>query len=90
MSLSKTAVESLLTAYGQALSEGDLRQIAKSWAIPALVLKDDASVPITSSSEIEELFAGSVEQYHQQGLASKRPFLENMKLLSANLAAVGA
>jgi hypothetical protein len=78
----------LLEQLGQALSEGDLHQAANCWRVPALVLSDETALAVSASSEIEEFFSQAAEWYHLQGIASTKPEIERVDMLSEKLAAV--
>jgi hypothetical protein len=78
----------LLEQFGQALSEGDLHHAANCWGVPALVLSDDGATAVSASSEIEEFFSQAAEWYHLQGIASTKPEIERVDMLSEKLAAV--
>lgn len=78
----------LLEQLGQALSEGNLHQAANCWKVPALVLSDDGATVVSASSEVEEFFSQAAEWYHLQGIASTKPEIERIDMLSEKLAAV--
>lgn len=78
----------LLEQLGQALSEGDLHQAANCWEVPALVLSDETALAVSASSEVEEFFSQAAEWYHLQGIASTKPEIERVDMLSEKLAAV--
>ena len=44
--MSDEAIRQFLARYGRALSEGDLAVISDSWEPPALVLADEATMPV--------------------------------------------
>jgi hypothetical protein len=77
-----------LEQLGQALSEGDLHRAANCWKVPALVLSDDGATAVSASSEVEEFFSQAAEWYHLQGIASTKPEIERVDMLSEKLAAV--
>ena len=77
-----------LTRYGEALSAGDLKAISGCYAVPALVLSDTGSVPISTSEEIEAAFDGAAERYRAQGLVEVRPTLLASETLSERLVSV--
>lgn len=78
----------LLEQLGQALSAGDLHKASTCWAVPALILSDDGATAVTDTSEIEAFFEQAAEWYHLQGIASTRPEIERIDMLSETLAAV--
>jgi ketosteroid isomerase-like protein len=62
-----------LVRYGEALAAGDLKAISGCYALPALVLSDAGSVPISARQEIEVAFDGAAERYREQGLVGLGP-----------------
>ncbi|MDQ3931506.1 MAG: hypothetical protein M3252_01520 [Actinomycetota bacterium] len=77
-----------LERYGEALSAGDLSGISGCWEIPALVLSDGGTIPVSSRDEIEGFFAQAIEFYRAQGLVMTRPQLEGTVRLSETLTSV--
>ena len=86
--MSEDQVRHFLELYGQALSAGDLAEIAGCWEMPALSLADTGAVPVSDASEIERYFERAVGEYHSQGLMTTWPQLEKMEALTDRLAAV--
>src|SRR5918999_3181746 len=78
-------VRRFLVRYGEALAAGDLKTISGCYAVPALVLSDTGSVPITAREEIEAAFDGAAERYRAQGLVAVRPTLLASEALSERL-----
>jgi hypothetical protein len=74
-----------LVRYGEALSAGDLKAISSCYAVPALVLSDEGSVPIAAREEIEAAFEGAAERYRAQGLVAVQPTLLATEALSERL-----
>jgi hypothetical protein len=74
-----------LVRYGEALAIGDLKAISGCYAVPALVLSDEGSVPIAAREEIEAAFDGAAERYRAQGLVGLRPTLLASEALSERL-----
>ena len=74
-----------LVRYGEALAMGDLKAISGCYAVPALVLSDEGSVPIAALEEIEAAFDGAAERYRAQGLVGLRPTLVASEVLSERL-----
>jgi len=81
-------ISRLLEQLGQALSTSDLHKAAACWTAPALILSDDGATAVSDTSEIEAFFEQAAEWYHLQGIASTRPEIERVDLLSETLAAV--
>ena len=77
-----------LVRYGEALAAGDLKAISGCYALPALVLSDEGSVPIAAREEIEAAFDGAAERYRAQGLVGIRPTLLAWEALSERLLCV--
>jgi len=77
-----------LAHYGQALAAGDLKAISGCYALPALVLSDEGSIPIAAREEIEVAFDGAAERYRAQGLVALRPTLVASEALSERLVSV--
>jgi len=78
----------LFEQLGQALSAGDLHKASTCWGVPALVLSDDGATAVSDTREIEEFFSQAAEWYHLQGIASTKPEIERVDMLSEKLAAV--
>jgi hypothetical protein len=74
-----------LVRYGEALAMGDLKAISGCYAVPALVLSEEGSVPIAVREEIEAAFDGAAERYRAQGLVGLRPILLSLEALSERL-----
>jgi hypothetical protein len=77
-----------LVRYGEALAAGDLKVISGCYAVPALVLSDEGSVPISARQEIEVAFDGAAERYREQGLVDIRPTLVASEAISERLLSV--
>ena len=77
-----------LVRYGEALAAGDLKAISGCYAVPALVLSGEGSVPIAALEEIEAAFDGAAERYRAQGLVGLRPTLVASEVLSERLLSV--
>jgi hypothetical protein len=77
-----------LVRYGEALAAGDLKVISGCYALPALVLSDAGSVPISARQEIEVAFDGAAERYREQGLVDIRPTLLASEAISERLLSV--
>jgi len=77
-----------LVRYGEALAAGDLKVISGCYALPALVLSDEGSVPIAARQEIEAAFDGAAERYREQELVDLRPTLVASEAISERLLSV--
>jgi hypothetical protein len=81
-------LQRFLVRYGEALSAGDLKAISACYAVPALVLSDEGSIPIAAREEIEAAFDGAAERYGAQGLVALQPTLLGWEALSERLLSV--
>src|ERR687889_457458 len=57
----RAGIEGFFVRYGEAVSAGDLKAISGCYAVPAIVLSDAGSIPISTREEIEAAFDGAVE-----------------------------
>jgi ketosteroid isomerase-like protein len=71
--------------YAEALSAGDLPGIAACYVLPALVVGDAATIPVTEAGQVEAAFAGAAEAYRAKGLVGIRPDVRALDPLTANL-----
>ena len=78
----------MLEQIGRDLSAGDYKQVAASWAIPALVLSEDGAIAVANEAEVEKFFGQAAKWYHSRGLVSTRPDVERIEMLGEKLAAV--
>jgi hypothetical protein len=81
-------LQRFLVRYGEALSAGDLKAISACYAVPALVLSDEGSIPIAAREEIEAAFDGAAERYGARGLVALQPTLLGWEALSERLLSV--
>src|SRR5829696_9227896 len=81
-------VAAFLDRYANALVNGDLPGIAACYALPALVVGDGATIPISDPAQAEAAFAGAADAYRAQGLVGIRPELRAVDPLTANLTLV--
>ena len=84
----KDQIDQLLEQLGQALSAGDLRKVSNYWEVPALVLSDEGAIAVSDPNEIERFFVQAYEWYRARGIASTRPEIERVDMLSERLASV--
>jgi ketosteroid isomerase-like protein len=61
-------ITAFLDRYANALAAGDLPGIAACYAVPALVVGDAATIPVTEAAQVEAAFAGAADAYRAQGL----------------------
>jgi ketosteroid isomerase-like protein len=78
-------VRAFLDRYADALSGGDLPGIAACYAPPALVVGDNATIPVTDRSQVEAAFAGAAEAYRARGLVTARPEVQAVDPLTGRL-----
>jgi ketosteroid isomerase-like protein len=78
----------LLDRYAEALAAGDLPGIAACYALPALVVGDANTIPVTEAAQVEAAFAGAADAYRAQGLVGIRPELRAVDPLTATLTLV--
>ena len=77
-----------LDRYAQALAGGDLPGIAACYALPALVVGDAATIPVTEAGQVEAAFAGAADAYRARGLVGVRPEVQAVDPLTAALTMV--
>jgi ketosteroid isomerase-like protein len=78
-------VAAFLDRYAQALAGGDLPGIAACYALPALVVGDGATIPVSDSAQVEAAFAGAADAYRAQGIVGLRPKLRAVEPLTGAL-----
>ena len=81
-------VSAFLDRYADALAAGDLPGIAACYALPALVVGDAATIPVTEPAQVEAAFAGAADAYRAQGLVGIRSELRSVDPLTATLTLV--
>jgi ketosteroid isomerase-like protein len=81
-------VSAFLDRYAAALTAGDLPGIAACYVVPALVVGDAATIPVSEPAQVEAAFAGAAEAYRAQGLVAARPELRAVDPLTATLTLV--
>jgi ketosteroid isomerase-like protein len=78
-------VASFLDRYADALAGGDLPGIAACYALPALVVGDAATIPVSEPAQVEAAFGGAADAYRAQGLVSLRPQVRAVEPLTVAL-----
>jgi hypothetical protein len=86
--MNESQITDLLERLGRAVSSVDVREIARLWETPAMVLGDQGAIAIADRAEIERHFTEAAKWYHERGLFSTRPEVERIDLLTDTLAAV--
>ena len=81
-------IAAFLDRYADALAAGDLPGIAACYALPALVVGDGATVPVSEAGQVEAAFAGAADAYRAQGLVGIQPDLRAVDPLTPALTLV--
>jgi ketosteroid isomerase-like protein len=81
-------VASFLDRYAAALTSGDLPGIAACYTLPALVVGDGATIPVSDPAQVEAAFGGAAAAYRAQGLVGLRPELRAVDPLTGALTLV--
>ena len=80
---SPSDISAFLDRYAEALAAGDLPGIAACYALPALVVGDANTIPVT-----EAAFAGAADAHRAQGLVGICPELRAVDPFTATLTLV--
>jgi ketosteroid isomerase-like protein len=81
-------IRAFLDRYADALVGGDLPGIAACYTLPALVVGDTSTIPVTEAGQIEAAFAGAADGYRARGLVAARPEVRGADPLTAALVLV--
>jgi ketosteroid isomerase-like protein len=81
----RAGIEGFFVRYGEAVSAGDLKAISGCYAVPAIVLSDAGSIPISTREEIEVAFDGAAERYRAQGMVAAQPTVVAVENLTEKL-----
>ena len=81
-------VAAFLDRYADALAGGDLPGVAACYALPALVVGDGATIPVSEPAQVEAAFAGAADAYRAQGLVGLRPQVRAVEPLTGALTLV--
>jgi ketosteroid isomerase-like protein len=81
-------VSAFLDRYADALVKGDLPGVAACYTLPALVVADAASIPVSEPAQVEAAFGGAADAYRAQGLVDLRPEVRAVDPLSEALTLV--
>jgi ketosteroid isomerase-like protein len=81
-------VAAFIDRYADALISGDLPAIAGCYALPALVVGDAATIPVSEPAQVEAAFGGAADAYRAQGLVGLRPEVRSVDPLTATLTLV--
>lgn len=82
------AFHDFLSRYGQALATGDTAEVARCFALPAMVIRGGAGSVVTTRSELIRAFEGLSERYRDEGLWLPDPSITRLDLLSDQLASL--
>jgi ketosteroid isomerase-like protein len=82
---SRDDVAAFLDRYADALAAGDLPGIAACYALPALVVGDAATIPVTEPAQVEAAFGDAADAYRAQGLVGLRPQVRAVEPLTGAL-----
>jgi ketosteroid isomerase-like protein len=85
---SRDDVATFLDRYAAALTAGDLAGIAACYTLPALVVGDGATIPVSEPGQVEAAFAGAADAYRAQGLVGLRSELRTLDQLTGALTLV--
>lgn len=88
MAVDREQIERSLERIGEAISARDPAAVADCWEVPALVISDEGTIPVTDRAQIEGFFAQAIEAYNAQGLVATRPELQQAVALTGRLTAV--
>lgn len=83
---STEALTEFFERYGTALAAGDLPAIASCYAMPGLVVSDEATFSFATPAAVQAAFAGAAEAYHEKGLVGARGDLTGVDWLTGQLA----
>jgi hypothetical protein len=82
------ALTDFFDRYGTALTASDLPAIASCYAMPGLVVGDDATFAFSSPAAVEAAFAGAAETYREKHLIAARAELRDILWFTERLALV--
>ena len=77
--------EAFFVRYGEAVSAGDLKAISACYAVPAIVISDAGSIPISAREEVEAAFDGAAQAYRARGMVAARPTVVAAEALTEGL-----
>ena len=86
--LTRNSLEAFIEIYGQALSAGDLDDIAECWEIPSLVMSEQGAVSVTAKEDLKAFFEQAGESYREQGHASTVGEIISKEYLTKHIVAV--
>jgi hypothetical protein len=84
----RNSLESFVEAYGKAISSSDLKRIADSWELPALVLSDQGTKVVNTKEEVMGFFEKAAASYKSQGRMSTIGEIVSKEYLTRNIVAL--
>ena len=78
-------VQTFLNSYGVALAAGDLDALAETYAFPALVVTDEASLLVSDPDIVRDSFRGAAQSYRERGLVAAVAQIRSLGTTSAGL-----
>lgn len=81
-------VTNFFLRFARALMAGDIKKIAQCWALPSLAVGDSFSMAMTTTTDIETLFAGIKQQYQVRGIAEAKPIVQSLTWATELMAVV--
>jgi hypothetical protein len=86
--VSDEVIRPFFVGLGSALSRGDPAGAAACFAVPSLIPTDEGATLFTDQPQIEEMFAGAVEQYRARGITATSPIIERIQEFTERLIGV--
>lgn len=68
----ESAIRTMLQRFAHAFTSGDGGGAAACWEVPALVVSDEGSRPVSALSEVAAFFGAAKEQYSRHGVTGTR------------------
>ncbi len=86
--MNRISLERFIDAYGNAISSVDLKIVADSWEIPALVLSDQGTIAVNSKEEVMDYFEKAAVSYRSQGRTSTIGEIISKEYLTKDILAI--
>lgn len=68
----RAGVQRYLDLFGEAMTSGDMKTMAKLWGVPAFVIGPNEARVVQSESEVEQFFDGAKDMYNERGIFATR------------------
>lgn len=81
-------VTNFFLRFARALTSGDTKKIAQCWALPSIAIGDSFSMAMTTTTDVENLFAGVKQQYQSRGITEAKPVIQNLMWATEFIAVV--